>query len=74
MGNIPEGNHITVLIKQGSDGQKPIFVDDDVATNERRDRFPFNLEVRVFSDESPNDEFLDEIKDTAQTFLKDNGW
>lgn len=81
IGDVDSGQHLRVVIRQGSDGLQSHFVDESQIAREhgaaereeeKTDFFPSNLEVRIHSEHQPGDDQLTEIKQFVHAFLKDN--
>lgn len=65
---VSSGQHLKIVIRQGSDGMEPEYIDEDDLNIE--DYFPPNMEVRIHSDHTPTEDELVEMKEAVRKFVK----
>lgn len=71
IGDIGSGQHLRVVIQQGSDGLQPELEDESEQTG-TDEYFPSNLEIRIHSERRPDDDELTVIKRYVEKFLEDH--
>lgn len=70
IGDVGSGQHLNVVIRKGSDGLEPEFIDESGINID--EYFPSNLEVRIFSESVPSNEDLKDVNAFVQQFVRDS--